>query len=402
MPNGYNGKILRVDQRRPQKQSFPRMNEKIIIKAAPFGMDLGFNIYYLAAPLLLIQLKATPVELGLVGTITSSVHMAMSHFMGHLSDRLGRRRLIIAGPVIFAASCLVVTLVGRIGVILALSALNGLAISMYWPSLEAWVADRQTGSELASNIGSFNLSWTAATLIGPVLSGFIYNLYPRLTFLFAAAVALTLFVLIYTSLQETGSHSVESVEIADGEASTPRKDLLYAVWVANFASWFLIGNARYQFPKLARELDLPPYVIGLLLGCLGLSLFSGFFVLRGTHLWHFKKRYLFGAQILAALGLVFLSLFSEPVLFALAFLMIGLSCSVTYYSSLYYTVHLLEKKGKGTGLHESILGIGAVLGPILGGIAAQYNGLRAPYLLCFAVLFAAVVAELTLIKKKSI
>ena len=377
------------------------MNEKVIIKAAPFGMDLAFNIYYLAAPLLLIQLKANPVELGLVGTITSSVHMAMSHFMGHLSDRLGRRRLIIAAPVIFATSCLFVTLAGRVGVILALSALNGFAMSIYWPSLEAWVADRQTGSELARNIGSFNLSWTAATLTGPVLSGFLYTLYPRLTFLFAAAVALMLFVLIYTSLQDTEPHSVESVEPADGEASTPRKDLLYAVWVANFVSWFLIGNARYQFPKLARELGLPPYVIGLLLGCLGLSLFSGFFVLRATHLWHFKKRYLFGAQVLAALGLVFLVLSSEAVLFALAFLMIGLSCSVTYYSSLYYTVHLLEKKGKGTGLHESILGIGAVLGPILGGIAAQYTGLRAPYLLCFAVLFTGVVAELTLIKKKN-
>src|SRR5512139_3480819 len=151
------------------------MNEKVIIKAAPFGMDLAFNIYYLAAPLLLIQLKANPVELGLVGTITSSVHMAMSHFMGHLSDRLGRRRLIIAAPVIFATSCLFVILAGRIGVILALSALNVFAMSIYWPSLEAWVADRQTGSELARNIGSFNLSWTAATLIGPVLSGFLYD-----------------------------------------------------------------------------------------------------------------------------------------------------------------------------------------------------------------------------------
>ena len=377
------------------------MNEKVIMKAAPFGMDLAFNIYYLAAPLLLIQLKANPVELGLVGTITSLVHMAMSHFMGHLSDRLGRRRLIIAAPVIFAASCLLVTLTGRVGVILALSALNGFAISIYWPSLEAWVADRQTGSELARNIGSFNLSWTAATLIGPVLSGFLYDLYPRLTFLFAAAVALMLFILIYTSLQDTELHSIKSVEPTDGEAPTARKDLLYAVWVANFASWFLIGNVRYQFPKLARELGLPPYVIGLLLGCVGFSLFSGFFILRGTRLWHFKRRYLFGAQLLAALGLVFLFLSGEPVLFALAFLMIGLSCSVTYYSSLYYTVHLLEKKGKGTGLHESILGIGAVLGPILGGIAAQYIGLRAPYLLCFAVLFAAVVAEFTLTNKRN-
>jgi MFS family permease len=79
--------------------------------------------------------------------------------------------------------------------------------------------------------------------------------------------------------------------------------------------------------------------------------------------------------------------------------MIGLSCSVTYYSSLYYAVHLLKKKGRGTGLHESILGGGAVLGPILGGVAAQYTGLRAPYFLCIVVLVAALGAQFILLRK---
>jgi MFS family permease len=79
--------------------------------------------------------------------------------------------------------------------------------------------------------------------------------------------------------------------------------------------------------------------------------------------------------------------------------MIGISSSVTYYSSLYYTVHLLKKKGRGTGIHESIIGSGALLGPILGGIAAHYAGLRAPYLLCSAVLFTSIAAELNLMKK---
>jgi MFS family permease len=89
------------------------------------------------------------------------------------------------------------------------------------------------------------------------------------------------------------------------------------------------------------------------------------------------------------------------MLFASAFVMIGLSCSVTYYSSLYYAVHLLKKKGKGSGLHESILGGGAVLGPILGGVAAQYAGLRAPYFLCIGVLVMAFGVELALLRKKA-
>ncbi len=42
----------------------------------------------------------------------------------------------------------------------------------------------------------------------------------------------------------------------------------------------------------------------------------------------------------------------------------------------------------------------AVLGPILGGVAAQYAGLRAPYFLCIAVLTAAIGAQYFLLKKK--
>jgi len=367
-------------------------------RAAPFGMDFVFSVYYLAAPLLLIDLKANPVELGLVGTLASSIHMVMAHLMGHLSDRLGRRRLIIAAPVIFSTTCLLMTQVREVWIILVLSLVNGLCLSIYWPSLQAWIADRQTGTGLARDIGNFNLSWTAATLAGPILSGLLYRLYPRLPFFVGAAIALMLFFLVFTSVHENKLHPAEEAEPLDTETSDWRRSFLYAAWVANFGSWFVIGNARYQFPKLARELNIPPHIIGLILGFLGLALFSGFFLLRKSARWHFTKEYLFGAQILALAGILLIIVSKEPMLFASAFIMIGLSSSVTYYSSLYYAVHLLKKKGRGTGLHESILGGGAVLGPILGGLAAQYAGLRAPYFLCIAVLVAALGAQLILTK----
>ena len=125
----------------------------------------------------------------------------------------------------------------------------------------------------------------------------------------------------------------------------------------------------------------------------------GFFILRKGERWHFKTLHLLGAQFLLGGGVLVLLLSSQPILFASGFIMIGTSGSVTYYSSLYYAVHLLRAKGKGSGLHESILGGGAVLGPILGGIAAQYEGLRAPYLLCLVVLCMAIIVELILIKR---
>ena len=377
-----------------------KISEKTTVRVAPFGMDFVFSIYYLAAPLLLIDLKANPVQLGLVGTFASLVHMSMAHLMGRLSDRLGRRRLIISAPLIFLVTCLLMTHVREVWIILALSIVNGLCLSIYWPSLQAWIADRQTGSGLARDIGDFNLSWTAATLAGPILSGALYSLYAGLPFLVAAGIALMLFLLVFTTVHERELSSTEKVERQDREASHWHRRFLFAAWVANFASWFILGNARYQFPKLARELNLPPHLIGLLIGFLGFALFSSFFLLRRTDRWHFRGTFLFGAQALGLVGISLIVVSSRPALFASAFAMIGLCCSMTYYSSLYYSVHLLKKKGKGSGLHESILGGGAVLGPVLGGVAAQYAGLRAPYVLCAAVLVVAIGAQYLLLKKQ--
>ncbi len=114
-----------------------KSSEKALIWIGPFGMDLAFSIYYLAAPLVLVEMNATPVELGLVGTLTSCVHMGMAHVMGRLSDRFGRRRLLITAPVLFAASCILMASAHKVRFVLGLSLINGLCLTLYWPSFQA-------------------------------------------------------------------------------------------------------------------------------------------------------------------------------------------------------------------------------------------------------------------------
>jgi DHA1 family tetracycline resistance protein-like MFS transporter len=376
-----------------------KVSDRVLIRVAPFGIDLVSSIYYLAAPLVLIELNANPIELGLVGTLTSSVHMGMAHFMGRLSDRLGRRPLIIIAPLLLSVSCLLMLILRSVGLILTLSILNGLCTSIFWPCFLAWIADRLTKGSLVRDLGSFNSSWTSATLFGPVFSGFMYALHPRLPFVLGAALALTVFLIVWRSLQDEKIQLKDEERFVALEKSNIRMNLLYAAWVANFASFFVIANARYQFPKLARELDFSSGTIGLIIGCLGFALFSGFFILRKSDRWHSKASYLVESHALAVVGLLLIYLSSRPFLFAFALILIGLSASVTCYSSQFYVVQLMKKKGKGSGIHESIVGAGALSGPILGGVAAQFAGLRAPYLLCLVVLLVAVIVEIVLLKR---
>jgi predicted MFS family arabinose efflux permease len=274
-------------------------------------------------------------------------------------------------------------------------------MAIFWPAFQAWIAESRNGSGLARNIGSFNMSWTASHLIGPTLSGLLFGLHSRIPFWLAAALCISLFLFMRASVSERIPQPQKEIESApsEPEESSQGRTFLYAIWIANFASFFVLGNARYQFPKLAMELTMSPYMIGLLMSCVGLAQFLGFFFLRSSERWHFNKFYLLGAQLLAAAGLLLIYFFSQKLIFASAFIMLGLCASLTYYSSLYYTVRLMKKKGKGTGLHESIVGSGVVLGPLLGGVMAHSIGLRAPYILCLVVLAAVIVIELSLIKK---
>ncbi len=379
-----------------------RVNEKTTIMVVPFWMDLCASIYYLAAPLVAIELGGNPIELGLIGTITAAVHMTLANLAGRLSDRFGRRVLMVTGPMILTASCLMMAQAGEIKMVLALAALNGLGFAIFWPPFQAWVADVQTGSGLAHNIGIFNMSWTASQLIGPTLSGFLFVFHSRIPFLVAGGLSFLLFFFMWASVRERERHPERKPAPVPAEVkeSNGQRYFLYAIWLANFASWFILGNVRYQFPKLARELTMAPPMIGLLMSCVGLSQFFGFFFLRESDCWHFKKSFLVGAQLLAAAALLLIYLFSNKFIFASAFILIGVCVSLTYYSSLYYAVRLLTKKGKGTGLHESILGSGVVLGPLLGGVVAHSAGLRTPYLLCLAVLLVAVAVEFGLIQRK--
>jgi MFS family permease len=379
-----------------------KINEKMMITVVPFWMDLSASIFYLAAPLVVIDLGGNPIELGLIGTMTASVHMALANFAGRLSDRFGRRALMVAGPLIFGISCLLMTQMSDVKGILALAALNGLGMAIFWPAFQAWVAESPNGSGLARNIGSFNMSWTASHLIGPTLAGFLFALNPRFPFWMAAALCAVLFLTMRASAYERAPQPRKQIEFLplEAEESNHGKKFLYAIWIANFASFFILGNARYQFPKLAREMMMSSYAIGLLLSCIGLAQFLGFFLLRGSERWHFNRFYLLGAQLLGAAGLALIYFSSREFVLAIAFLMLGLCASLTYYSSLYYAVRLLKKKGKGSGLHESILGSGVVLGPLLGGVAALVAGFRAPYILCLALLGGVAAVEWAILRKR--
>jgi hypothetical protein len=103
---------------------------------------------------------------------------------------------------------------------------------------------------------------------------------------------------------------------------------------------------------------------------------------------------LIGVQLLAITGFIGIWFMRQPILWAPAFGLIGACGAVTYFSSMYYSLHEQTDKGNKSGWHEAILGCGVLLGPLMGGAFADSAlGVKSPYLLCGAVIGLGILAE---------
>lgn len=92
-------------------------------------------------------------------------------------------------------------------------------------------------------------------------------------------------------------------------------------------------------------------------------------------------------------GMTVLFFCSKFEVLALAMLAVGGLGGITYTSSIFYSLHREGNRGTMSGFHEAVLGGGALVGPLLGGIAGKFFGLRAPYLLCLLLLLGAMIFE---------
>jgi DHA1 family multidrug resistance protein-like MFS transporter len=91
--------------------------------------------------------------------------------LGRLSDILGRRPLMIAGPSLGAASFLVLSQVGDFRAIFPLRMLDGLGAAALWPALFATIGDRVPRAHRATAMSVVNTVYMVGIALGPSLAG---------------------------------------------------------------------------------------------------------------------------------------------------------------------------------------------------------------------------------------
>jgi len=351
------------------------------LKSLPFLYIFSFfsNLFVgmlgLALPLFALSLGAGNVALGTLGTTSSFVYIIAVPFSGWLADRVPKNLQAGAGVILFGATLCLIPFATKLSWIYPLVVSYVIGLALLWPSLESALGRFASGRALARSSGWYNVSWSSGATIGYLVSGFIYERSPSLVFWCAGGLAV-FFGIMFSLFFRAPDHKEENIDAAD---SGP-VHLLYISWFLNGTIYFVLNTIRFIFPKLAGDLGMSSADLGWLLLFLSLSQCLLLLLMNLTAIWHFKFWPMAVAMLVAAAGLLVVSLSHRMPGFALGFFLIGAAAGVTYSESLYYAVSL-EKSiaGSRSGWHEFYLGFGGFSGPLIGGLLAQYLGPKTPY-----------------------
>lgn len=176
---------------------------------------IGFGIIGPVFPRLILQLTggsdATAAAiLGIFGTIFAAMQLVFSPVLGVLSDRVGRRPVIILSCVGLTVDYLVMALAPTIGWLYFGRVLAGMTAANLVTAY-AYISDVTPAEKRAGAFGLLSGAFGLGFIIGPVIGGLLGNSNPRLPFWAAAALsALNLiygfFVLPESLKKEDRSH----------------------------------------------------------------------------------------------------------------------------------------------------------------------------------------------------
>jgi MFS family permease len=148
-------------------------------------------------------LGAPRTHIGLIYMVGSLVGLVFGPFLGKLSDRFGRRRIILGSMASYPLIFLLFFLTRGYLVIYAIQALEGAAFVAVAAAVTAYIADIITAEKRGWAMGVYQQTISLGWVIGPAFGGFLSDVIGfRTIFLVSAIIAAIGFILVLFLVKE--------------------------------------------------------------------------------------------------------------------------------------------------------------------------------------------------------
>jgi len=300
---------------------------------------------------------------------------------GRLSERFGPRSVVRTMILLCIASTLLPLLTlhfQNIWLLLLLMLPFNFTSSTIWPAIESAISRTRAPMPLNMRTAMYNISWGSAGFVSFFTCGALENAWWGNIFLvpsLCSLLSITLFFLFAPPASAISKEHVPQESQHERDIDSPdmrqrAKTLLLMAWIGNALAFVAINVLLPVKMRLATEAGITNLTSqGFITSVWALTRVLGFALLWKWSGWHYKARWLLGAQLALWISFVlFIVINTVPMLFTMQILF-GLATATVYSSSLYYAMHVSEGHGGHAGIHEALIGLGTCIGPAVGALA---------------------------------
>ena len=351
---------------------------------------VGFGLVIPLLPFYAERFAASPLQMTTLFATYSLMSMLTAPLWGRLSDRVGRRPVLLASMAAAALAYGGMAGATRLWMLFAARAFAG-ACAGNIAAAQAYIADVTAPENRARGMGMIGAAFGLGFIVGPVIGGLvagsdIATADLRTPGLIAAALSLIACLGVITLLEESRSGSREGTghtRLAAARKALARPVLarlllVFFLVILAFSgmettfAWWAIG----QFGWGPRQTGCVFFYVGLLS-----ALMQGGLIGWLTRRFG-EERLMLGGIVLIALGLVVMPLAHElpPLVAALSALALGMGAMQPSINSLISRRAGEAQQGEILGVAQSVGSLARVVGPIAAGALFSDFGRNSPFL----------------------
>ncbi len=355
-----------------------------------------------ALPLLVSHLGGGPAAIGMVAAVSACTGILFSLPAGLLSDRIGRKRMLLAAAVVFATAPFLYGAVRTIWQLALVRFYHGLATAIFLPVAMAMVSDLFQKSR-GETMGWFSTATLLGRFIAPATGGAILGLYGvdqdagfRLLYLVCGLAGMAVLPGV---LALPGHQPASAAAHRDQGRENWRTDLkallknhaIMATCGVEAAILFAYGIFETFLPVHGLAVGLNPYQVGICLSSQVITIALAKPVMGSFSDRHGRPPQIIGGAVAGSICVAFFSVSASFFSLLAVSILLGLAISVVTSASAAHIADLSQggKSGSSMGMLGSIMDMGHSTGPLLGGLLAASLGLSASFLGASSVLATA-------------
>ena len=334
---------------------------------------IGFGMIIPILPLYAQRFQATEWQIGLLLASYSLMQFLASPLLGWLSDRYGRKPVLLCSLVGSAFGYMLMANAGSLTVLFAARIVAGISGASVGTA-SAYIADITPPENRSKRIGLIGAAFGVGFILGPAFGGILSHFSVVAPFWFAAILSIFNAIAMWILLPEPERHAVRQQGRADlretfeqaGSWRLGVVTLTYFIGIAGFAIvtviYAQVSNRRFDLNQSQIS------YIFVMMGLIGA-------LIQGGAIGRLAKRFGDVNLAIAGFAVMAISMMAMPLAHSI-FLFLLFSAGLALGNSLSQpTISAIASKGASPALQGRVLGIvqsagslGRVFGPVIAGV----------------------------------